>query len=204
LLAACVALMIGAYSIGLHQGGGDDAVLPAVVPADRDDRGRAAEPAGGVPEAKRKAKAPAPVEEAEPATVEAESPPAGATPPPVGEGRVAADEVRQAQTDDADRHVQEQPEQLVAREEQVAPTAPRQAREARDARVLASKQSSDRAQAETSTLTDEAQLPVFMLNGFPVVVEAPDSVRVAQDDCGRVLLIYTSDGTIRIRLAGER
>jgi len=38
LLAACVALMIGAYSIGLHRGGGDQ-VIPAVTKVERDYRG---------------------------------------------------------------------------------------------------------------------------------------------------------------------
>jgi hypothetical protein len=42
---------------------------------------------------------------------------------------------------------------------------------------------------------------VFMLNGRPIVVEAPDSVRVVEEDGGRVLVIHTSDGVIRIRLA---
>ena len=41
----------------------------------------------------------------------------------------------------------------------------------------------------------------FALNGQTVIVEAPDSVRVVKDDRGRMLLIYTSDGIIRIRLA---
>jgi hypothetical protein len=41
----------------------------------------------------------------------------------------------------------------------------------------------------------------FVLNGGTLIVDAPDSVRVVQDAQGRTLLIYTSDGIIRIRLA---
>jgi hypothetical protein len=32
-------------------------------------------------------------------------------------------------------------------------------------------------------------------------VDAPDSLRIVRDEHGRSLLIYTSDGVIRIRLA---
>jgi hypothetical protein len=41
------------------------------------------------------------------------------------------------------------------------------------------------------------------LNGSPVVVEAPDSVRITRDEQGRMLIIYTSDGIIRIRMADD-
>jgi hypothetical protein len=41
----------------------------------------------------------------------------------------------------------------------------------------------------------------FSLNGTTFIVDAPDSVRIDQDSDGRTLLIYTSDGVIRIRLA---
>jgi hypothetical protein len=41
----------------------------------------------------------------------------------------------------------------------------------------------------------------YQLDGKTVFVEAPDSVRVVEDEQGRMLLIYTSDGIIRIRLA---
>jgi hypothetical protein len=43
----------------------------------------------------------------------------------------------------------------------------------------------------------------FLLDGTPVFVEAPDSVRVVQDESGRILIIHTSDGIIRIRLADD-
>jgi hypothetical protein len=51
LLAACVALVIGAYSIGLHRGGGDQ-VLPGVatVVPRADDRGAVEAPTTGAPE----------------------------------------------------------------------------------------------------------------------------------------------------------
>ncbi len=46
-----------------------------------------------------------------------------------------------------------------------------------------------------------ARARAYHLNGTAFIVEAPDSVRIVEDEAGRVLLIYTSDGVIRIRLA---
>jgi len=43
----------------------------------------------------------------------------------------------------------------------------------------------------------------FLLDGTPVVVDAPDSVRITQDDLGRMIIIYTKDGPIRFRLADD-
>lgn len=55
---------------------------------------------------------------------------------------------------------------------------------------------------QPSVAFDAAKRPTtFMLNGKAITVEAPDSVRIVEDEQGRVLLIYTSDGIIRIRLA---
>jgi hypothetical protein len=42
----------------------------------------------------------------------------------------------------------------------------------------------------------------FVLDGSPLTVEA-DSVRVTEDEQGRMLIIYTPDGIIRIRLADD-
>lgn len=41
----------------------------------------------------------------------------------------------------------------------------------------------------------------FALNGGTLLVSAPDSLRIVTDEQGRTLLIYTSDGIIRLRLA---
>jgi hypothetical protein len=40
----------------------------------------------------------------------------------------------------------------------------------------------------------------FLLNGVPVTVEA-DSARVVEDERGRILIVYTPDGIMRLRLA---
>ena len=41
----------------------------------------------------------------------------------------------------------------------------------------------------------------FQIGGTTFIVDAPDSVRIVEDAAGRMILIYTSDGLIRIRLA---
>lgn len=60
-----------------------------------------------------------------------------------------------------------------------------------------------RSDATTETLGMTGRSLTFLLDGRRVVVEAPDSVRVTQDDRGRMLIIYTSDGIIRIHLADD-
>ena len=42
----------------------------------------------------------------------------------------------------------------------------------------------------------------FLLGGSPLTVEA-DSVRVKEDERGRMLVIYTQQGIIRLRLSGN-
>lgn len=174
LLAACVALVIGAYSIGLQRGDGRQA-LPASVPAEtvpteRDDAGRADAPA-------------TPGErEAEPSatgmTLEKYEAPEEAAP---AAGKLRAERKRTAaEGHDAARSVVETPAPAVAFDE-TARFAP------------------DR------TAPGVADVPLaFILGGTPVTVEAPDSVRVEQDEQGRMLIIHTSDGIIRIRVTGER
>ena len=54
------------------------------------------------------------------------------------------------------------------------------------------------------TMSPDVSTPpmVFLLGGTRLSVEAPDSVRVVQDGRGQMLLIYTSDGVIRVRVTG--
>ena len=50
-------------------------------------------------------------------------------------------------------------------------------------------------------LQEAVQRPLtFHLNGKTVVLDVPENVRVVEDEQGKVLLIYTSDGIIRIRV----
>ncbi len=54
---------------------------------------------------------------------------------------------------------------------------------------------------QPSSLSDAVQRPLtFVLNGKTVILDVPDNVRVVEDEQGKVLLVYTSDGIIRIRV----
>jgi hypothetical protein len=54
---------------------------------------------------------------------------------------------------------------------------------------------------QPSSLSDAVQRPLtFVLNGKTVILDVPHNVRVVEDEQGKVLLVYTSDGIIRIRV----
>jgi hypothetical protein len=63
-----------------------------------------------------------------------------------------------------------------------------------------------RAKSSLSEASGSASAPAstsrrFSLSGGTLIVDAPDSLRIVRGEHGRSLLIYTSDGVIRIRLA---
>jgi hypothetical protein len=181
LVAASVALMIGAYSIGLYRGDTGEA-LRAVQPQEMDDRGRASQ-------------------------APAESPPPASEAPEPPESKESRQEEPRALAEEA---TQAQPKvERADRADALMPTqeAPEAARTGVPAPASGLKMSAKRTTAldagpEAGALSKRPL--TFMLNGSPVIVEAPDSVRVVEDEQGRTLLIYTSDGVIRIRLADER
>jgi hypothetical protein len=246
LLAACVALMIGAYSIGLHRGGGDG-VLPSVATLEREDRGPVGSPVSDAPEKKSAGRLSGDEEDQRPeperkaderptgGVAEAEKPASTevtetkATVSPERREKVEAtfedaDRIEQPAEDadkvdisrskveaakpttpptpsvekkEADRVRHVEAEGLAAGEPKGAlqPTQETSARQDASFQAARPAQSGFESEAVVSTppLT-------FILNGKRVLVEAPDSVRVVQDERGRVLVIYTSDGIIRIRL----
>jgi len=217
LLAACVALMIGAYSIGLHRGGGD-AVLPsAVAPAQRNaEEAKLEEPtASGPPDmgnvvAEESATGPAKRQEAKSPppeqSVSAEEKP--------GDDRLAhADAERRVATPESGPEPEVREERVLSKRPADAQSVERTREKDRVAEGLAS---ADEAAPAREALTSQPQapspapssvtprmlpVPLLMLGDLPVVVDAPDSVRVTQDERGQMILIYTSDGIIRIRPA---
>lgn len=266
-LAACVALVIGAYSIGLRMGGEQAIPRPTTLAPETKDRvttlgGEARQPEKpGAPaetpteaeragrtladetgaakpsvasdadqrneEAQAKFRADKPAvsvqdEEARGGALKkedfAEAPPepvARPTEPPAtklsrqleasGEGRAKTGSEAAAEKDKAE---------ALSAPEPAAPKAQSEPRkETRAPGVMLESVRPVQPKGSTGApqpLSTQASSPVtlrtlsFLLNGTtPVVVEAPDSIRVVQDEHGRVIIIYTSDGPIRIRLADE-
>jgi hypothetical protein len=199
VLAASVALMFGAYSIGLHRGGGEEALravaplgmqAPA-VPTEEVEPGRvqtppadAVEPEGQRVEAQDALKTEGLAKERLRSN---DAPPAVQAPAPVPlTAEEGSDESKKGLDWQLESREESQPEAL----SEAAPSAP-------EASLKAS-----RAVAPQAGLVGEAtKRPLtFRLDGRTVVIEAPDSVRIVEDEQGRMLLIYTSDGVIRLRL----
>ena len=175
LLAASIALMIGAYSIGFHRGGGNPALLP-VETTQRGDGGRMDAPLTLTPEEKTNA----PLAMIPEARVETPGKKADLLAP-----REAPATERSERRSD-----------VSAESRAAEPSAPS---------VVSKELAAQSLSARDNLASGAVKGPVtYMLNGSPVTVEAPDSVRVVQDEQGRMLIIYTSDGIIRIRLADAR
>jgi len=191
LLAASVALMIGAYSIGLHRGG-DDVVLSPAPTVQIDDRPLR--------------ETPAETRELAPATVDrlkkAERPVVGGAEGDVPESQTEAVRTPPSRSDEA---MADRTERQETEEKQLESRG-------RDAGTLSQETFSPAARLNepsgralglppTAAPSVAAKRPLtFLLNGSPVVVDA-DSTRVMQGERGRILIIYTSDGIIRIPLA---
>jgi hypothetical protein len=195
LLAACVALMIGAYSIGLHRGG-VDTILPAAGTVAPDERVRAIAPA--VDEAEKKlehpasdaleAKRTAPAETREKARTASEK--INEAEPMVATDAVREDRAREADTKEKTPATPAKSvEELHAQKTDDAPMP-----------SVMAKQFADAPKSEASATSKQSL--TFLLNGVPVTVEA-DSTRIVEDDRGRTLIIYTSGGVIRVPLAAS-
>jgi len=213
LVAASVALVIGAYSIGLHRGGGETVVPPAakLMEAERAPVDRAAktppareEKAEGITDNEAR-------EAAEPAVAEAEQQVAPESRTEAGkkdilesrEEKLAAPRTRPVSEDEAraEQTWQARPDEEARAQAQREATAPPAAK------TLAPEPAAKDAGRSRMMTFDAAprvkkQSFTFLLNGTPLTVEA-DSVRVNEDERGRILHIYTPDGVIRLRLAGD-
>jgi hypothetical protein len=192
VLAAGVALMIGAYSIGLHRSDGGP-MLPPTGTLQRDE-GRLTETPTEMPVP-------------EPAVVGKAS---------EGESLAKEDtEKKRVQESKPDERAATTPPS--ARSDEVTEKAkldwklgssleeaPAPAQDALSAQGKLNEPSARALRAPAAASLAVPKRPLtFFLNGSPVIVEAPDSVRVIQDERGRMLIIYTSDGIIRIHLADE-
>jgi hypothetical protein len=178
VLAAGVALMIGAYSIGQHRGG-------RLLPTEVSERERQL----GI-------QIPNEVVESEPESEPVISKEAAkVVPEPAAGGQGKLDwELKKTNPSSAPP---------VRLDESAAPrTEPEglASKSALEQGALqdAMKRSSDMA-APSAALAPRQPLS-FQLGVTRVFVEAPDSVRIVGDERGRTLLIYTSDGVIRIYL----
>lgn len=221
LVAACVALVIGAYSIGLHRGGGDQALTGMLgsenkgpVAVEKPDtpspetveeitvEDKAVETPPPVAEAPPTPRREAPAKGADDAfkkeqTTRDEVPPArrqtvvetdADVPPPVEEGVADREQPRETRFDGLAEAAEEAP--VPPATQSAAPRAKRSV-------------SSDRAGVRSEPSDIVTPPMVFLLGGTRLAVEAPDSVRIVEDNRGRMLLIYTSDGVIRVRVIND-
>jgi hypothetical protein len=210
VLAAGVALIVGAYSFGLHRGGTEDArrvftelgIPPSgsVAPAENDELGRVQQ-APAVDAVKPESKQLESQEERQRGALEKERSRANDAPAAVIEGKseklaaappVVSDESKK------DLDWQLKPKAEARADAQKTVETPLQAEAPKLAR------SSDRPQPPQSSLAlqESVQRPLtFVLNGKTVLLDVPDNVRVVEDEQGKAILIYTSDGVIRIRLS---
>jgi hypothetical protein len=204
LLAACVVLMIGAYSIGLHRGV-DDEVLRRVEPqgnvqlhreTDSDVPTNKANDDRVPPVSEEKGQIMSVPEATNPVTNEKiaapplewnlNTPQLAARKDTKKEKQNKPDEVNEAMTRSFSDRLSSEGVQPAPATDLAAPSSPPMPAQLR-------------AQAMEGGSVSRAR--TFTLNGGTLIVDAPDSVRVVTDEQGRTLLIYTSDGVIRIRLA---
>jgi len=201
VMAAGVALVIGAYSIGLHRGDSNETRRLMTE--------MGAPPAAEAPSNYSELDAPAPAADAiapkSKSTVLHDAPESGnlqnertrANETPATSEAPASDDAASApaqRTDEAKKDLdwrlkpkeEERPE---AKSSDAPPSTPELGR------------ASGAVAPSTMAFSESVQRPLtFHLGGKTVMIEAPDNVRVVEDEPGKTLLIYTSDGLIRIRV----
>lgn len=166
LLAACVVLVIGAYSIGLNRGAGR-AVLTQVAPATVES-------------------IPVPANEKSPTDRQAPPLEFKLNAPQLATPKHSEKDV--AKTDELTESMAKSFSERLGRESPAsgpAASSPAPIKETTD------------AVTQSAILVSRS----FALPGGTLIVDAPDSVRVVTDASGRILLIHTSEGIIRVRLA---
>jgi len=200
LLAACLVLMIGAYSIGLHRGVSDE-VLTKVEPQVQSFSEQTASQEieatrGAVKLGRVTGNEASKTVEPEADFVDKKAPPF--EPPKLNvpqlasrkdakeEKKAKADEVNEAMAQSFSDRLSAETSQPAGATDLAAPMSPPMASQMRPKAVL-----DESAEHWRS----------FALNSGTLIVDAPDSVRVETDGQGRTLLIYTSNGVIRVRLA---
>lgn len=194
LLAACLVLMIGAYSIGLHRGVNNE-VLTKVEPRENHFSRETGRTELGVPPTVSDELARSqPQIESQPEALEAKDQAANEPAAPklkwdlnVPKLAKSTDAKKEVRSDQVTESMQKQfTEGIASATDMAAPSSPPMPAQLRA-----------KASAEGTMVGSRA----FALNGGTLIVDAPDSLRIVTDEQGRTLLIYTSDGIIRIRLA---
>jgi hypothetical protein len=216
LLAACAVLVIGAYSIGLYRGV-DRSVLTNIEPrgdantsgfaerssaSSRESGAGVRPPASGTESAARSDAQPAtqPLPVRSPSARDEDLAKRNAPPlewkldaVPLVAPKDAKKEKAVKEDDVANNMAQTFSDQLSSKKAAAPPPA---------AAAAAPAPAPARAQLQSGAVAESAKPSrSFALKGGTLMVDAPDSVRVVQDAEGRTLLIYTSEGIIRIRLA---
>jgi hypothetical protein len=188
VLAASVALMIGAYSIGLHRGGKE---VPAPLqPVSIETPQRAKSPAETralgqtAAQSARETEGLVDTDKKGVAEVKSETPAAPAEPAARPNEAVAGRDDR-ATSREVDAAARSEP-------------VPSQVTPIESPRAVSKASGVQPPSASLEAMFERRSLTI-LLDGSPLTVEA-DSVRVTADERGRILIIYTSDGTIRIRL----
>lgn len=226
LIAATVVLMVGAYSIGLHRGDRGEILKPIQPRSDEVSSMMAQEettPAVKAPNLAEEKSAPESAQETRARNVAPPTPlneavplaDAGAKPDPKLDWKLettqAEPEASTAMKKESGGRIEPAPstavpEDLATRADRdagkmksgAAPTPQTNAlRSSKDARSSYEALYSRDGRADANTVPSRR----FMLGDTALIVEAPDSVRIVEEDGGRVLVIYTSDAIIRIRLA---
>lgn len=174
LVAACVALVVGGYSLGLQHGVNEE-VLPRVEIMKSEAPVEEATPPAP---AKEQTKPGAVSDETVNEQTAVEAPPA---PLPKQKKAEATEEKSSAETPVVSAETAEQPSTPAAFNRSATPKS-----------------------ASGSGMPDLAHRSMtFLLDGARVRVELPDSARISQDGRTGIIYIYTSDGVIRILPADE-
>ena len=220
VLAASVALVIVGYSLGLHEGRGREMIVPTeTTPTSEPAAPKYAEhgipPATEAPQQAPKADAPTDDDAAASRELKKEKVPtapevsalqANEMAEPAAELQTRYDQL----TDAAPRQSRDAEVDLRARRvDNTASPAPATAREEQSIKALsrvpsAGSDSGARSKSalrpESFSVAESRKAITFSWDGQTFELEA-DSVRVFEDQWGRTLHIYTSEGVIRIRLA---
>jgi len=201
LVAACVALIIGAYSIGLHRGG--ELLTPTTMepdarveapPVDVEEAGDIAEVEEEAPTREKRNVATSKAQNAVEPTPSVM--PDAAEKKTGGTGQLEERAEGPASGGEAPATPLQRPTKIRPDED-----SPQVAGD-REAPQPAAEMAIDRPLALPQSIREDLadRRLTFLLNGTPVTVEA-DSARVVEDRRGRILIVYTPDGIMRLRLA---
>ncbi|HKW14352.1 MAG TPA: hypothetical protein VJS69_07705 [Candidatus Krumholzibacteria bacterium] len=220
LLAACLVLMIGAYSIGLHNRVNNE-VLKNIEPQPRSTsvtdemkRDELSPPAANENALQKEktagvrppstlgtveAQEAAPTTEPEAQFVDKKAPafePKLAV-PQLASRKDAKQEARQPR-DEVTKSMQKTFSNGIAKGMPGATDMPAPSSAPMPTQLRANASSVQESRAASAP---PSSTRTFAINGGTLIVDAPDSLQIVTDEHGRTLVIYTSDGIIRIRLA---